>query len=66
MLWIIKMYYFNLNVRYIYIVIINVYNEVIFKFFNVRGIWGIKISNILRIMSNNNSNNGEKKKNIIE
>lgn len=60
------MYYFNLNVRYIYIVIINVYNEVIFKFFNFRGIWGIKISNILRITSNNNSNNGEKKKNIIE
>lgn len=60
------MYYFNLNVRYIYIVIINVYNEVIFKFLNFRGIWGIKISNILRITSNNNSNNGEKKKNIIE
>lgn len=60
------MYYSNSNVRYIHIVIINVHNEVTFKFLNLRGIWGTKTSNISRITSNNNSNNGEKKKNTIE
>lgn len=41
-------------------------NEATFKFLNLRGIWGTKTSNISRITSNNNSNNGEKKKNTIE
>lgn len=60
------MYYSNSNVRYIHFVIINVHNEATFKFLNLRGIWGTKTSNISRITSNNNSNNGEKKKNTIE
>lgn len=40
--------------------------KVTIKFLNLRGIWVAKTSKILSIMSNNNKNNAEKKKNTIE